>query len=51
MGNDRAAKEWLKSLDDDLVARGAKFDIVDTLTAEDMHGLSFEDVVALSIHD
>ncbi len=51
VGDDKAAKEWLKTLDDDLVAKGAKFDVVDTLTVDDMHGLTFEMLIELSVHD
>ena len=35
LGNDAGATAFLKSLDDDL--KGAKFDIVDAITAEDVY--------------
>lgn len=36
VGNDAEATKYLKSLDDDLKGKGAKFDIVDTKTFEEM---------------
>lgn len=35
VGSDKRATAYLKSLDDDLVSKGAKFDIVDTLTFDE----------------
>jgi len=49
IGSDRSATRFLKQLDDDI--RGAKFDIVDTETADNMQGMSFADFVTKSIVD
>lgn len=35
VGDDASARDYLKSLDDDLTKRGAKYDIVDTTTFEE----------------
>ncbi len=51
VGNDAAATRWLERLDDQLVAKGARFDIVDKKTSADMHGQSFEALVQSSIND
>lgn len=48
IGSDSSATAFLKDLDEGIRAR---FDIVDTLTAADMHGLSFEQLINKSIHD
>jgi hypothetical protein len=32
VGDDKAADEWLRELDNGLKAKGAKFDIVDLMT-------------------
>lgn len=49
VGNDAAARKFLKSLDDDLVAAGTKFDIVDTLTSEEIESLSIDEVLERAI--
>ena len=49
VGNDAGARKFLKSLDDDLVAAGAKFDIVDTLTSEEIESLSLDEVLERAI--
>jgi hypothetical protein len=49
IGRDAGAKRWLQKLDDDI--RGARFDIVDSLTADEMAGMSFEDFIYKSIND
>eukprot|EP00004_Rigifila_ramosa_P002594 TRINITY_DN126_c1_g2_i1.p2 TRINITY_DN126_c1_g2~~TRINITY_DN126_c1_g2_i1.p2 ORF type:complete len:182 (-),score=38.66 TRINITY_DN126_c1_g2_i1:69-614(-) len=51
IGEDAAATEWLQHLDDNLMARGARFDIVDTRTAADMRGMSFAEFIWFSIND
>jgi len=48
IGHDSSATTFLKALDDDL---NAKFDIVDTVTAEEMEGMQFEELIAKSICD
>ncbi|MEL6438922.1 MAG: VWA domain-containing protein [Cyanobacteria bacterium J06621_8] len=45
VGNDRKATQFLKALDDQLESAGAKFDIVDTITIDDMQGLTLADVL------
>ena len=45
VGNDREATEFLKALDDQLESAGAKFDIVDTITIDDMQGLTLAEVL------
>ena len=49
VGDDKAASDYLKELDDDLA--GAKFDAVDTLTSEQLFGLTIDQVIQLSIND
>lgn len=51
IGNDHGAKKFLRSLDDDLRGKGAKFDIVDTVTSDEMMGMSFANLVAKSVLD
>jgi len=48
IGDDSGAAEYLKKLDDDLEGN---FDIVDTLGADEMQGLSFEEMIYRSIYD
>lgn len=51
IGSDHDATKFLQKLDDGLQKKGAKFDIVDTLTAEKMKGMSFAELVRNSIYD
>lgn len=51
VGNDRKATQFLKALDDRLESAGAKFDIVDTVTIDDMEGLSLPEVLLNAITD
>ena len=51
VGNDKKAATYLKALDDQLQSAGAKFDIVDTVTVEDMQGMSLSDVLLNAITD
>lgn len=51
VGNDTAATAWLKKLDDGLQAKGAKFDIVDTLTIDKIGSMPIELAIANAIVD
>jgi Mg-chelatase subunit ChlD len=51
VGHDKQATQFLKALDDQLQQAGAKFDIVDTITIEDMVGMSLSDVLIKAITD
>ncbi|MEM8778638.1 MAG: VWA domain-containing protein [Cyanobacteria bacterium P01_G01_bin.49] len=51
VGNDKKATTFLKALDDQLEETGAKFDIVDTVTVEDMKDMSLTDVLLNAITD
>ncbi|MGL5197198.1 MAG: vWA domain-containing protein [Chroococcales cyanobacterium] len=51
IGNDRTATQFLKALDDDLIKAGAKFDIVDTLTIDDMEEMTLTEVLMNAIID
>lgn len=51
VGNDGGARAFLKSLDDDLEKRGAKFDAVDTMTFEDIEGSNLVDVILGALND
>lgn len=49
VGTDARAKAYLHKLDDDLEAEGAKFDIVDTITMDDMGSQSLTDVITRAV--
>jgi hypothetical protein len=51
VGNDASAREFLKALDDQLVQVGAKFDIVDTITMDEIGDMSLADVLLNAIED
>lgn len=51
VGRDKQATAFFQALDDQLQAAGAKFDIVDTITMEDMQGMSLRDVLLKAITD
>ncbi len=51
VGKDRKATAFLKALDDRLEAAGAKFDIVDTITVDDMQGMSLSEVLLNALID
>jgi len=51
IGGDDGATKFLKSLDDDLVSQGAKYDIVDTMTAEDLGNMTISEALARAITD
>jgi hypothetical protein len=50
-GDNPEATQFLKILDDDLAQAGAKFDIVDTVTIEQMRGMSLTEVLMNAILD
>ncbi len=51
VGTDRQATKFLKVLDDELQGAGAKFDICDTITMDDMEDLSLSEVLLNAITD
>jgi uncharacterized protein with von Willebrand factor type A (vWA) domain len=51
VGNDREATQFLKVLDDQLQSVGAKFDIVDTITIDEMEDLTLTEVLMNAITD
>ena len=51
VGNDPSAKKFLTALDDQLQEVGAKFDICDTITMDDMADLSLIEVLTRAIED
>jgi uncharacterized protein with von Willebrand factor type A (vWA) domain len=51
VGTDQQATRFLKVLDDDLQGAGAKFDICDTITMEDMEDLSLSEVLLNAVND
>lgn len=51
VGNDPQATQFLKALDDQLTGVGAKFDIVDTVTVEDMEDMSLSEVLLNAMFD
>jgi uncharacterized protein with von Willebrand factor type A (vWA) domain len=51
VGRDPVATRFLKTLDDDLVRAGARFDICDTVTLDEMEDLGLTEVLLRAIHD
>lgn len=51
VGTDSQATRFLKVLDDDLQGAGAKFDICDTITIEDMEDMTLSEVLLNAIND
>lgn len=51
VGKDPSARAFLKSLDDDLQQNGAKFDIVDTVTFDEMDNMTLNEVLLNAIND
>jgi uncharacterized protein with von Willebrand factor type A (vWA) domain len=51
VGDDAGAKSFLQALDDKLTDIGAKFDICDTMTIDDMEEMSLADVLMAAIQD
>ena len=51
VGSDPQATQFLKALDDQLLLVGAKFDICDTVTLDDMEDMSLVDILTNAITD
>ncbi|BAZ68835.1 MAG: VWA domain-containing protein [Pelatocladus maniniholoensis HA4357-MV3] len=51
VGKDAHATRFLKVLDDELQTAGAKFDICDTMTMDDMEDMSLSEVLMNAIND
>ncbi|PIG94273.1 VWA domain-containing protein [Gloeocapsopsis sp. IPPAS B-1203] len=51
VGSDPQAKKFLKAIDDQLQGVGAKFDICDTVTLDDLEEMSLSEVLLNAIHD
>jgi hypothetical protein len=51
VGTDPQATRFLKLLDDELQSAGAKFDICDTVTMDDMEDMTLTDVLRNAITD
>jgi hypothetical protein len=51
IGDDQQATAFLKALDNDLQGIGAKFDICDTITPNEMEDLSLAEVLLSAIQD
>lgn len=51
VGTDAGATKFLKALDDQLQGVGAKFDICDTITMDDMADMSLAEVLISAIND
>ena len=51
VGADKQATSFLKALDDQMQSVGAKFDICDTITIDDMGDMSLTDVLMNAIED
>ncbi|MBD1889067.1 VWA domain-containing protein [Coleofasciculus sp. FACHB-SPT9] len=51
VGSDATAARFLKALDDDLQSAGAKFDICDTITLDDMADMTLAEVLLNAIAD
>ena len=51
VGNDATATRFLKALDDELQGAGAKFDICDTITIDDMADMTLSEVLLNAIND
>ncbi|TAE61470.1 MAG: VWA domain-containing protein [Nostocales cyanobacterium] len=51
VGSDQQATKFLKALDDQLQSVGAKFDICDTVTLDDLEEMSLADVLMNAITD
>ncbi|MBE9174202.1 VWA domain-containing protein [Synechocystis salina LEGE 06155] len=51
IGNDPSATKFLQALDDQLMEVGAKFDIVDTVTFDEMEDLTLTEILLNAIED
>jgi len=49
IGNDPLATRFLKALDDDLVRTGARFDLVDTVTLEQVEDVGLTEILLRAI--
>lgn len=51
VGKDSGAAAFLKKLDDDLTAQGAKFDIVDTKTMDELEAVGLTEALIAALND
>lgn len=51
VGSDSQASKFLKALDDQLQGVGAKFDICDTITIDDMEDMSLVEILTSAVND
>lgn len=51
IGKDQGATAYLKTLDDDLTSQGAKYDIVDAKTADEIENMTFVEALTQAITD
>jgi uncharacterized protein with von Willebrand factor type A (vWA) domain len=51
VGSDATASRFLKALDDELQGAGAKFDICDTITMDDMADMTLAEVLLNAVND
>jgi Mg-chelatase subunit ChlD len=51
IGKDAQASKFLKKLDDDLVSQGAKYDIVDTKTMEEVESIGLTETLIAALND
>lgn len=51
VGKDGGAAQFLRRLDDDLVKQGAKFDIVDTKTMDELENVGLTEALLASLND
>lgn len=51
IGNDKKATQYFQALDDELEKAGAKFDIVDTITLDEMKDVSLTEVLLNAVID
>ncbi|WP_186647518.1 VWA domain-containing protein [Fluviispira vulneris] len=51
IGDDKYARDFLKKLDDDMVSIGAKFDICDTKTCDEIENMSLDQVLLDIVND
>jgi hypothetical protein len=51
VGKDPGASAFLKRLDDDLVSQGAKFDIVDTKTMDEVEAIGLTETLIAALND
>lgn len=51
IGTSESASQWLEELDDGLVRKGAKYDIVDVLSFAKLKSTNFSEIIRLSVQD